>query len=199
MKEIFIVSKNPDLPNYLFVLIKEIIGKSVLKLSLGLSEKLDLIILDTETIDSTEAARFQIGVPVVLFSNEIKPRLISYTARYDINGIFSLKMESKDLLKTFHSALEGDIFYPDSMISMLFSNKINELSEKVGSLTERETEIIVMMMKDLTNEEIARDLDLSMRTVNAHKGNIMRKIGAKTTSGLIQIVLEYSSTLKNQF
>ena len=53
------------------------------------------------------------------------------------------------------------------------------------------------MMKDMTNEEIADELNLSVRTVNAHKGNIMRKVGAKTTSGLIQILLEYSPSFKN--
>ena len=84
-------------------------------------------------------------------------------------------------------------------ISLLFSNKVNELAERIASLTDRENEIIVMMMKDLTNEEIASNLKLSVRTVNAHKGNIIRKIGAKTTSGLIKIIVDYSPSIKNEF
>ena len=75
---------------------------------------------------------------------------------------------------------------------------INQQSELVASLTERENEILVMMMEDHTNEDIANHLKVSVRTINAHKGNIMRKVGAKTTSGLIKTVLDYSAILKTR-
>ena len=80
---------------------------------------------------------------------------------------------------------------------MLFSNKTNDLANRIDSLTERENEILSLMMKDQTNEVIAENLALSVRTVNAHKGNIMRKIGSKTTSGLIQTLLQYSPDFRN--
>ena len=71
------------------------------------------------------------------------------------------------------------------------------MAEKVASLTDRENEILKMMLKDMTNEEIAKLLNLSVRTVNAHKGNIMRKVEAKTTSGLIKTIMDYSPYFKN--
>ena len=198
MKEIFIVSKNPDLPNYLFLLLKEIDPEDSFTLSLELTSELDVVIIDTESISVDEMDKYAVGVPILLFAYEIKPLLIQYTSKYDINGIVTFGMDASDLLKTIQSAFNRDIFYPDVMISLLFSNKVNDLAKKVASLTERENEILEMMMKDLTNEEIAVNLSLSVRTVNAHKGNIMRKIGAKTTSGLIRITLNYSSSFKNR-
>lgn len=197
MKDIFIVSKNTDLPNYLFLLLKEIAPERSFSLSVELSKSVDLIIIDTETIEPGEVSHLSVDAPVILFAYEIKPLLIQYTSKFDINAVISLTTEAGDLLKSIDTALERDIFYNDNMIAMLFSNKINSVSEKVGSLTERENEIIAMMMKDLTNEEIATDLNLSVRTVNAHKGNIMRKVGAKTTSGLMRIIIDYSPLFKN--
>lgn len=197
MKDIFIVSKNTDLSNYLFLLLKEVASGDAFSLSVELSKNTDLVIVDTETIEPNEVANLKVNAPLVLFSYEIKPLLIQYTSRFDINGIISLTMEAGDLLKTLETAFKQDIYYNDNMISMLFSNKVNSTCEKVGSLTDRENEIIKMMMKDMTNEEIATDLNLSVRTVNAHKGNIMRKVGAKTTSGLIRIILDYSPSFKN--
>lgn len=196
MKEVFIVSKNPDLSNYLFLLLREISSDESYSLSVELSKGVSLIIVDTATISPSELKKYEVGTPIVLFAYDIKPLLIQYTSKYDINGIITLSMEATDLLKTVKSATDGDIFYNDNMISLLFSNKVNDLVEKVASLTDRENEILGKMMKDMTNEEIAESLDLSVRTVNAHKGNIMRKVGAKTTSGLIKIILDYSAYLK---
>ena len=195
MKEIFIVSKNTSLANYLFLLLDEICPKT-LSMAPDFKENLDIIIVDTETISPNELTPYKSGIPIVLFAFEIRPLLIQYTAEYDINGIISLSMEASEILKTIQMALNNDIYYDETMIGMLFSNKANDMAEKVKSLTERENEILVLMMQDLTNEEIAAKLDLSVRTVNAHKGNIMRKIDSKTTSGLIQTLMEYSATFK---
>ncbi len=196
MKEIFIVSKNASLSNYLYLLLDEICPKTI-SLAMEFSESLDLIIVDSETISPTEMKDYQRDIPTVLFGFDLRPALIQYTSQYDINGIISLSMEASDILKTIQVSLEKDIYYNETMIGMLFSNKANEVAEKIKSLTDRENEILLLMMKDLTNEEIATELDLSVRTVNAHKGNVMRKIGSKTTSGLIQTLLEYSADFRN--
>ncbi len=177
--------------------LKEVGIKRTYKLSPEVSPNLNLIILDTETISPEDMKTFNIGVPIVLFAFNVKPHLIQYTSKYDINGIISLSMEPEGLMKTVEAAFEKDIYYDENMISMLFSNNVNEMADRVASLTSRENEILKCMMKDLTNEEISDEFDLSVRTVNAHKGNIMRKVGAKTTAGLIQIMMDYSPSFRN--
>lgn len=160
------------------------------------NQKIDLIIIDSETISPDEMVEYHSGAPTILFAFDLRPLLIQYTSRFDVNGIIALDMEASDILKTVQVALKNDIFYNETMISMLFSNKANETAERVKSLTERENEILHLMMQDMTNEGIAQKLNLSVRTINAHKGNIMRKIDTKTTSGLIQTLIDYSATFK---
>ncbi|MEP1035275.1 LuxR C-terminal-related transcriptional regulator [Ekhidna sp.] len=196
MKEIFIASKNASLSNYLYLILDEICP-TTFSLANEYSEGVDLIVVDSENISPAEIEKYKQEIPKVLFCFELRPLLIQYTSRFDINGIISLSMEASDILKTLQVALENDIYYNEVMIGMLFSNKANRIAEKIKSLTDRENEILILMMKDLTNEEIAQNLNLSVRTVNAHKGNIMRKIGSKTTSGLIQTLLDYSADFRN--
>lgn len=195
MKEIFIVTKNDALSNYLYLLLDEICPNTI-SLAMEFSESLDLLIVDSETISPQQMEKYNKEIPTILFGFELRPALIQYTSQYDINGIISLTMEASEILKTIQVALQNDIYYNETMIGMLFSNKANSIAEKIRSLTDRENEILVLMMKDMTNEEIAQNLNLSVRTVNAHKGNIMRKIEAKTTSGLIQILLDYSADFR---
>lgn len=188
----FVASTNSILPNYLFLFMKEFSLGVDFRLAVDRNSKIDLTIIDTETISPNAAEEFIKDGATLLFARHIRPFLISYTTRFDINGIVSLDMEPEALIKTFSEVIEGEIYYDEEMISILFSSKMNELAQKVGSITAREMDIVQLMLDDKTNEEIATLLDLSVRTVNAHKGNIMRKVGAKTTSGMVKMILDYS-------
>ncbi len=198
MKDLCFVSKSPDLANYLGILLNNIWPDETWNLSKKFSKSVDLVVFDIETNDFSDFVSYQSDVPILLFCHQIKPLVLQYTKKYYISGIISFQMSEEELKKTFEAVFENDIFYSHQMVSMLFSNSINEQSEQVSTLTERENEILVMMMDDQTNEDIASSLQVSVRTINAHKGNIMRKVGAKTTSGLIKTVLDYSAILKTR-
>lgn len=51
-------------------------------------------------------------------------------------------------------------------------------------LTKREKEVISLLAKGLSNKDVAEKLFLSPHTVNAHRKNIMKKLGINTVSGL---------------
>jgi len=191
MLELFVASKHSVIPNYIFLFLREFTSDRDFKLLAEVKKSLDILIIDTETINPQEAKKFVGNHPMLLFTRKISPLLVRYTSILDINGIISMDMEPEEIQKTIEESLKGEIFYHDEMISMLFSPQINELSEKVSAITNREIDIVRLMLKDKTNEEIAIELGLSIRTVNAHKGNIMRKIGAKTTSGMVKVFMDY--------
>ncbi|MEP5614316.1 MAG: LuxR C-terminal-related transcriptional regulator [Cyclobacteriaceae bacterium] len=193
--DIFVASKNSALPNYIYLFLKEFSINQEFRLANEMREKVDILIVDTDTISPNESGYFANDCPILLFSRRINPFLISYTNSYEVNGILSLDMEQDGITKTLEQSTKGEIYFNEEMISILFSPKMNELSKKVDSITARELDIVKFMLRDMTNEEIAVHLKLSVRTVNAHKGNIMRKIGAKTTSGMIKTILDYSPNL----
>lgn len=198
MKDLFFASRNSDLADYLGLVLDDIWPDKTWNIEEKFSKNVDLVVFDTETSEYSDITKYQSGAPIILFCSQIKPLLLHYTKKYYISGIVSFDMNKEDIKKTFDAVSNNDIFYSNRMVSMLFSNTLNEQSALVTSLTERENEILVMMMKDLTNEDIAKELDVSVRTINAHKGNIMRKVGAKTTSGLIKTVMDFSAILKTQ-
>lgn len=193
--DIFVASKNSILPNYIFLFLKEFSINLEFRLANEIGEKVDILIIDTDSISPGESMEYTGKCPILLFTRRINPFLISYTDKYEINGVLSLDMEQEGIIKTLEEADKGEIYFNEEMISILFSPKMNELSAKVSSITARELDIVKLMLKDLTNEEIAAHLKLSVRTVNAHKGNIMRKMGTKTTSGMIKTILDYSPYL----
>ena len=60
-------------------------------------------------------------------------------------------------------------------------------ASRIASLTEREREVMVLLIEGLSNKEIARRLDFSHRTVEIHKARILLKTGAKSLVDLTYI------------
>ena len=53
-------------------------------------------------------------------------------------------------------------------------------------LTNREREVLHLLSKDFTSRELAGSLYISFETVKSHRQNLLRKLGVKTTGGLVR-------------
>lgn len=61
---------------------------------------------------------------------------------------------------------------------------------QLKTLTDREREIVVACCKGLRAKDIATDLGISKRTVDAHKANIYHKLGISSCLQLVQLINE---------
>jgi two-component system, LuxR family, response regulator FixJ len=59
----------------------------------------------------------------------------------------------------------------------------------VGELSEREFEVLELMMLGLSNKEIGANLGISPRTVEIHRGNMMRKLNARSPSDAVRLAM----------
>lgn len=62
-------------------------------------------------------------------------------------------------------------------------------NERLAGLTRREREVLDLLVTGMTNKEIARLLQISHRTIEAHRANIMEKTKAKSFPHLIRMTL----------
>lgn len=82
--------------------------------------------------------------------------------------------------------LKGENFYSEPS-SVEFS-KLESLVNPLESLTEKEKEIIRYIAKGYKNVNIAKELNISPRTVEAHKRNVDMKIGKLTKTQITKLV-----------
>lgn len=191
MQNLYVASKHSGLANYLFLFLRALFKHCEFRLVPEYNKNIDLMLIDVETTMPNECKKLMGKHATLLFTRMVKPQLISYTSILDINGVISLDMEPEKIQKTLEKAIKKEIYYHEEMISLLFSSKVNESVVKIKSITNRELDIIRLMLKDMTNEEIAKQLQINIRTVNTHKNNIMRKTGVKTASGLVKMIVDY--------
>jgi DNA-binding NarL/FixJ family response regulator len=91
-----------------------------------------------------------------------------------------------ELKKAINMVMEGQNYYSPEVTETIM-NALNKRrsSELDVPLTEREKEVLKLIVKEYTNQEIADELFISLRTVDAHKRNLLEKTGAKNIAGLV--------------
>ncbi|WP_068877560.1 MULTISPECIES: response regulator FixJ [unclassified Phenylobacterium] len=66
----------------------------------------------------------------------------------------------------------------------------SEAAERLAALSAREREVLDGVVRGLSNKEIARELGISPRTVEAYRANLMMKMGADSLSDLVRMAIE---------
>jgi len=122
----------------------------------------------------------------------IKHLSVEHNQNLSYAVIFSLHSFEKDLAA--HNRLRNKVLKPK--LNELDSYGIQQLQENISNehdnqkeesdhqLTNRETEILRLIVKGYLNKEIADKLNISHNTVLTHRKNIIAKTGIKTVSGL---------------
>jgi RNA polymerase sigma factor (sigma-70 family) len=83
------------------------------------------------------------------------------------------------LLDSINAALALDI---DARRS---SGAANDMEQRLSSLTDREREVLGQILSGLTSKQIARELNVSPRTVDAHRKNLLRKLDTASVKELM--------------
>ena len=69
---------------------------------------------------------------------------------------------------------------------------VGEIRERLGQLSERETQVMQGVVAGQSNKTIAYNLDISPRTVEVHRANVMAKMNCKSLPELVRMVLSVS-------
>jgi DNA-binding NarL/FixJ family response regulator len=111
------------------------------------------------------------------------------------NGAFGylLKDAGKDtLVKAIRTVHGGEPYFCERLSLRLINMemKMEDTKSLFPNLTEREVEILRLIGKEFSSQEIAEKLFISFHTVESHRANLMSKAGVKNTAGLIRWATE---------
>lgn len=109
---------------------------------------------------------------------------------------YILKSSGKiELVDAITTILDGQHYFSNDATKSVMMDLVKGTTKKdstdPGNITDREKEVLELIVKQYTNQEIAEELHISTRTVDAHRRNLLQKTDAKNTAGLVTYAIKH--------
>ena len=114
-------------------------------------------------------------------------------------GYILKDVSAAEMVKAIETVCQGGTFFSATASNTLFSHiatseevQPDKPAETAGDLTPREITVLRQLAEGHNNKEIARELSISVRTVETHRQNIKSKLNIHTAAGLVRYALEHN-------
>ncbi|AMP02284.1 bacterial regulatory s, luxR family protein [Collimonas arenae] len=155
-------------------------------------QPIDLILMDINLRGSINGidltARFHVDFPeiaVLILSMHDKTEYLMQSVQAGARGYVLKDAPGKDIVHAIETVISGGIYY-----SAALAQKLARPMTPGQLLTARERQVLQHIANGESNKQIARELDLSVRTVEAHRLNIKRKLDIDGQAELIKFAVE---------
>jgi len=170
-------------------------GKEALEL---IDESVEIVLMDISMpeIDGIELNRIlkskfsRINTIAISMHNDAK--ILGKLIKGDINGYLLKNAEKNELLEAINTVARGDNYFSEEIKKTYQDSlfKRENTQDQVPELSKREIEVLSEIINELTTREIAEKLFISQHTVESHRKNMLSKLGARNTAGLVKYALE---------
>ena len=130
-------------------------------------------------------------IAVLMLSMHDRPEYVTQAIQAGARGYVLKDAPGKDIVLAIDTVMGGGIYYSAALARQLASPPLATSGVGEG-LTARETEILRFIAAGQSNKGIARELDLSVRTVETHRLNIKRKLGIEGQAELIRYAIQHA-------
>lgn len=180
-------------------------GEEVIRLANEQKPDVAIVDISMPKLNGIEATRIikeqNPAVKVLILTVHENEGYIYQMMRAGANGYVLKNAEKKEIFDAIHTLVSGGQFFSSPSVSKLLidgfvrraKDQEREPAHPPGTrpqLTNRETEILGYIAQSLTSREIADKLDLSVRTVNTHRANLMQKLNIHDTAGLVRFAIQ---------
>jgi len=164
-----------------------------------MSLEVDVILTDiqmpmmdgTEFIKRIKQDKPEQKVIVLTMFNEVQ--YIKKMLQLGVVGYVLKSANKAELIQAIEFVNGGGQYYSPE-VTQVIMNKLRGNQPAVSmvtELTEREKEILHLILKQKSNQEIGEELFISTRTVEAHKRNLLEKTGSKNIAGLVIYAIDH--------
>ena len=127
----------------------------------------------------------------MMLSMHEERHIINKAIKAGAHGYMSKNSGKKDILNAIQNCMKGEkvSFTRKSQFTQKSIQNTDKAIKEI-SLTDREKQVLKLITKEANNSDIALSLNISKRTVEAHKKNIFLKLGVTNIIGLVKIALK---------
>lgn len=151
----------------------------------------DIGLQDMNGLELTQLIRQRCpAIKILILSMYDNQEYVVTSIRAGASGYVLKNAPSREIVAAIEAIATGGTFYSAEVTLKLVSKKPEE-----NELTPREVQVLVGLAKGLDNKTIARDLAISVRTVETHRLSIRRKLNIDKPAGLVKYAMEHGLLL----
>lgn len=160
-------------------------------------EKIDIVLMDITMpgmngIDATKTILdYKSNARIIALSMHNETFLIKRMLEAGVSGYLLKDTETSELTKAIKTVLKGKQYFCNEVSLKLINefskgrDNFNDQKSSTFKISQRESQVLNLISKQYTNEEIAEELKLSKRTIDNHRQKMLLKFNVKNTAGLV--------------
>ena len=147
----------------------------------------DISLKDINGLELTRLLRSQYpSLKVLVLSMYDNYEYVSESVRSGASGYVLKNAPSREIIAAIEAIVSGGTFYSAEIAQRLIADKSSD-----NELTPRESQVLYKMAQGLNNKEMARELDISVRTVETHRLSIRRKLNIDKPAALVKYAIDH--------
>jgi DNA-binding NarL/FixJ family response regulator len=158
--------------------------------------KPDIVLMDVNMspvngFDATkQILRFSPGTKVIAVSMHSMPAYAKRMMQLGAMGYVTKNSSKDEMIRAILEVSSGKKYICDEVKNILAHKELeDELSQAdMNALSRRELDIIQLIKQGMSSKEIASHLDISLKTVEVHRYNILKKLKLKNTAALVNFI-----------
>lgn len=178
-------------------------GLSAIELTQRLQPHIVILDISMPEINGIEAARRILadnpGVRLIALSMHADRRFVLAALKAGFKGYLLKDSAFEDLTRAIRTVMNGQVFLSSTITAIVVTDLIRQSSEVTGEtafdrLSPREREILQMIAEGKSTKEIAARLQISVKTVETHRKQIMDKLDLHTVAELVKYAIKEGLT-----
>jgi DNA-binding NarL/FixJ family response regulator len=165
-------------------------------LEVAKTQKPSIVLMDvnmtpTNGFDATkEVLKYSPESKVTGVSMHTMPAYAKKMLQMGAMGYVTKNSSKEEMLTAILEVSKGKKYICEEVKSILAQQELEKQNEFPGmnTLTEREIDIIQLIKEGLSSKEIASKLDITLKTVEVHRYNILKKLNLKNTAALVNFI-----------
>ena len=153
----------------------------------------DVLVLDLNLPDRSgfdvlaEMKPMATGPLTVVLTWHTEPSYAARALQAGAHGYVNKAVEPDELLAAIRAVSRGERVVPPGVDELLATGE----TDPAGALTARELEVMRMLARGMTNREIAEHLSISIKTIDTHRGHVLKKLNLRNNSELTRFAVKH--------
>jgi len=154
----------------------------------------DLVLMDIHLPDisgmeiSRRILAAQPGLKITIFSSDVSRAMVDKALKAGVCGYLSKSSSVEELLQAIQAVMAGKLYFSAEAsgdILQEYSISLREGKEKSGLLSQHEKDLLRLVSNGLRNKEIASELEISSKSVEAYRSRLMKKLHCSSPAELV--------------